>query len=386
MKRLNIEKRKLFQNAMIATLAVVLVITLFYFVYLFLGLFANYFGDIVNFLLPFIFAFLVAYILKPLVDVMENQKIPRIIAVLLIYAVIGGAVVFIGTRAFTALILEIQNLIYMAPELAQDIENLIEELEVWFEDLNLPITVTETIRENIIEIERDITNYLDQIVDFESIFAIAMEIFGHILSLIAFPIILFYFLKDTDYLKAQLTKAIPSQYRCKVTSLAQDVNKVIGAYIRSQLIICGFIGVLTYLGLLILGVDFALLLGVFAGITNIIPYFGPWIGAIPSILVAFLQEPILAIQVIILITIIQQIESQVVAPQIYGRNLAIHPLAVIAVLIFGGRFFGILGMILAVPVLAVVRAIIQNTAIHLWFTGDKSILSENNNNQEINDS
>ncbi|ACB85353.1 AI-2E family transporter [Natranaerobius thermophilus] len=363
---MDFEDRRWMKKIGLATTSVLIVIIIFAVLYWLLSTAVILRSQIINFLLPFLFAFVVAYILKPAVDYMEENKIPRILAILILYAIIGSFLVFVGGRAFATIVNEVQKLISIAPQYARDIQFFLMDLELWIERHDLPIMVTETIRENIAEAETELTEYLDRIVDVESLLAFALNIFGHFLSLVAFPIILFYFLKDTDLIKKNLSFLIPGRFRKRFLFAFRDINRTIGAYIRSQIIICGFIGLLTYLGLMILGVDFALVLGIFAGITNIIPYFGPFIGAIPSTVVALLQTPTLAIKVIILITIIQQIESQIVAPQVFGKNLAIHPLAVITVLIAGGQFFGILGMILAVPVLAITRVVVRHLAFDFW--------------------
>ncbi|OWZ83438.1 AI-2E family transporter [Natranaerobius trueperi] len=358
--------RRLFRNAAVVTIAIVVIVGLFYFIMNFLGTVITLRSQIFNFLLPFFIAFILAYIFKPTIDLLEENKVPRSLAILILFAVIGGFLVFWGTRAFSTIIKETQKLIAVAPDYAEEIQSFIKQIEIWIDRHELPITVTEVIRDNIEEVQRDLTLYLDRIVDVESLFGVALGFFGHFLSLVAFPIILFYFLKDADLIKKNLSFVIPNKYRKRVLLVLRDINRTIGAYIRSQIIICGFIGVLTYLGLWILGVDFAMVLGLIAGITNIIPYFGPFLGAIPSTVVGFVQAPTLAITVIILITVIQQVESQILAPQIYGRNLAIHPLAVVTVLIAGGHFFGVIGMILAVPILAIIRVIIRHLALGFW--------------------
>ncbi len=363
---MNKDDKLLLKKAAIVTMAVVIVTGVSWLLYSFLGFLLSIWGNIINFLLPFIFAFVFAYILKPVVNFLETKKIPRLGAILLIYIAIGTLLFFVGTWLFSTMIYEAQKLIALAPQYASDLQDIIKNLHNWAEHWELPIAITDAIIDSIEEIEYQLTQFLDRILDIDSVLGLLMSIFGHFLSLVAFPVILLYFLKDAEFLKEQVSLLIPNKYRKRTLLVFSDIDRTIGAYIRSQIIICGFIGVLTYLGLLILGVDFALILGVVAGITNIIPYFGPFIGAVPSTIVAFLQSPTLAIKVVILITVIQQIESQIVAPQVFGKNLAFHPLVVIAALIAGGNFFGVIGMILAVPVVAILRVFLRHLALGYW--------------------
>jgi predicted PurR-regulated permease PerM len=107
--------------------------------------------------------------------------------------------------------------------------------------------------------------------------------------------------------------------------------------------------------LLILGVAFPLVLAIIVGITNLIPYIGPIIGAVPALLVALLEQPLLALKVLILIIVVQQVESQLITPYVIGRSVRMHPLAIILALLLAGKLFGIVGLILAIPTVIVLR-------------------------------
>lgn len=153
---------------------------------------------------------------------------------------------------------------------------------------------------------------------------------------------------------------IPNKFRGRVRAVAEDIDKTLGAYVRGQLFISVFVASMVYVGLILLGVEFAILLAIINGITNVIPYFGPIIGAVPAFFIALLESPLLALKVILMITIVQQIESHIVAPTVYGRNLGIHPVIVILSLLAGGSFFGFMGLIFAVPVIAVIKVLLKH--------------------------
>lgn len=133
------------------------------------------------------------------------------------------------------------------------------------------------------------------------------------------------------------------------------MDKSISQFIRGRIIVGIFVGITTTIALFILNIDFAFSIGMLAGIADIIPYFGPVIGIIPAVFFALLEGPLKALWVIITFTTIQQIENNIITPKVVGESVGIHPVTVIISLILGGGFFGILGMILAIPVVAVVK-------------------------------
>lgn len=152
----------------------------------------------------------------------------------------------------------------------------------------------------------------------------------------------------------------PAGIRSEAKQIIKEMNKTISTYISSQAIDCMFVGLFTFIGYLIIGQPYALLFGFIAGATNIIPYLGPFIGAAPAVIVALFTSPVQALLVIVVVTIVQQIDSNLLSPYIMGKSLSIHPLTIIIILIVAGNLAGIFGMILGVPLYAVVKTIIVN--------------------------
>jgi predicted PurR-regulated permease PerM len=134
--------------------------------------------------------------------------------------------------------------------------------------------------------------------------------------------------------------------------LLTQINAVLSGFIRGHLLVALIVALISFLGLSILQVDFALLIGFTAGILDIVPYFGPIIGALPAVVIALLESPLKALYVIVLFFIIHQLESTIVSPKILGDRVGLHPLAVVFVLLAGGQLAGIVGVLLAVPVTA----------------------------------
>ncbi|MTI94956.1 MAG: AI-2E family transporter [Firmicutes bacterium] len=309
---------------------------------------------------PFLVALIISYVLNPVVIWLQDKKFNRTLAVFVIYFVFFG-LLFIGiARLVPVVTAEVNRLASRIPEYTAQIQTYIVEFNEATDRLQLPQSVELALEENIHNLEAYLLGLLGRMPEFTT--NIARAIFNIVLILI----LTFYFLKDFSLVRDSFYRLLPREHQAKTRKIIYEIDHSLGNYIRGQLIITTIIAISTYLGLLFLGVDFALILGLIAGITNIIPYFGPFFGAIPAVLVALLKSPILALKVAIVITLIQQVESHLVAPQVLGKSMGMHPLIVILALLAGGQFMGITGMIIAVPVLAVLRILLRNLVIPVF--------------------
>jgi predicted PurR-regulated permease PerM len=189
-----------------------------------------------------------------------------------------------------------------------------------------------------------------------------------ILGLVVIPFWLFYILQDERQVKEGVLRAFPEQLRPDVWCMARLIDDVLSAYIRGQLLLVLFVGGLATLALLIIGVPFALVLGLIAGIFEALPYIGPILGAIPAVLVALLTDPVSAIWVVAAFFAIQQIENLILVPRISGQSVKLHPALVMVVLVVGNELAGLPGMLIAVPVAAVLRDVFKY--LYLRFLDD----------------
>jgi predicted PurR-regulated permease PerM len=192
-----------------------------------------------------------------------------------------------------------------------------------------------------------------------TIIIIVKAIFNFVLSII----VSFYFLKDREVMQTKFAQTVPKKYHKQVFHFLRDVNDVLSAFIRGQLTVCLIIGVVTFIGLTIMGIDFALLIAIIAGVTNLIPYFGPVIGAIPGIVVGAMQSPWMSLKVLIFFVVVQQIDGNIITPKIVGDKVGFHPVLVILVLLIGGQWKGVLGMLLAIPVAAVIKVTLRHVGM-----------------------
>ncbi len=178
------------------------------------------------------------------------------------------------------------------------------------------------------------------------------------------PFIAFYMLKDFHLIKRAVWYLTPKQWRRQGIRFLRDVDESLGSYIRGQLLVCVIIGGAAALFFWFFHLRYPLLLGFFVGITDVIPYFGPIIGAIPAVVIAATMSAKLVIITIIIIFVLQFLEGNILSPYIVGKSLHMHPLLIMFAITAGGEISGILGLILAVPVLVVLRVGIIHAKNH----------------------
>lgn len=172
------------------------------------------------------------------------------------------------------------------------------------------------------------------------------------------PVISYYFLRDKNEIVGHLLMLFPPRTRVTVTTLWEEIDGVLFAFIRGNLLVSFFVGVLTTVGLFILGVDYAAVLGILYGILDIIPYFGPFLGAIPVILLPLLQGDVNIFWLILLLFAVQQGENFFISPRILGDQVGLHPVTVIVLVLVGGYCGGILGMVGMIPLAAVAKVLL----------------------------
>ncbi|TGY43887.1 AI-2E family transporter [Clostridium sartagoforme] len=200
----------------------------------------------------------------------------------------------------------------------------------------------------------------------ESFLTNILEGIENIISLAIIPIVTYYFLVDGELLFHKLLLILPTEKRIVIKKVLTHIDKVLSRYIVSQLFLSLIIGVITSIALLILGVNFAIPLGIFNGILNIIPYFGPIIGGLPAVFVAFISSPKKALLTALVVFLIQQIEGNILSPKITGDSTNMHPIIIIILLLIGEKLGGFVGMIIAVPIGVIIKVIYEDINDYLF--------------------
>ncbi|MGI5839049.1 MAG: AI-2E family transporter [bacterium] len=305
-------------------------------------------------LLPFCLAVVLAYLLHPLVNLLE-RRLPRTIAILIVYASLLGFIALVGVFFVPLIIGQLLRLAEMLPFYIEQVQGFIQYLDENFQRAPLPEVIRTILDERLRLLEAQLLNLISQIVEK------SIGVFSNIFNIVLAPIFAFYILNDIDRIRRGFLSLIPARYKSGTLNLLNDVDKVIGGYVRGQLIVAAITGTMIGVGMSLLGMRFAALLGFIAAISDFIPYFGPFIGAVPAVSLGLLRSPVSAIYVAATFILIQQIEAVVVAPRVVSAHVGLHPLVVIFSLLVGAELFGIPGLVLAVPTAAALRV----TFIHI---------------------
>lgn len=305
-------------------------------------------------IIPLLLAILVAYLLSPFVSYLEKQRIGRAKGIAVVYILLITVLLLLALNLIPTLLQELQELVLALPEYTEELMLLVERLVENYDSFNLPDVVRSSLDESLVQLQKSL------IINLEKFSLFLLLCFSQAFALFLVPLFSYYLLRDNAHFKKRFLELIPEQYRINMEETLCEINKTLGAYLRGVFINSFSVGAMLYLGLLILGVKFSLFLGIINALTNVIPYFGPFIGAVPAVLIALLQSPALAWKVLLLIIIVQQIENQFIAPQVFGRSMDFHPLTVIIGLLLGGLYMGFTGLIIIIPLAAITRAIFRH--------------------------
>jgi len=288
--------------------------------------------QILDIILLFFVAFILMSALSPLVDRLVRLKIPRVLAVLLTFFLI---IIFISVLLTAGL----TPLIYQTSSLSQKLADVIAVLlQINFVDQSI--------------IHQEMANLSGQLVN------ITFDVFKNLVSFISVLVVTIYMMLDRHKIENYTTSFFASRQE-KAKKILRLIEDRLGVWLRSQVMLSITIGVLIYIGLVILGVEFALPLAIIAGLLEVVPVIGPIISAIPAVLISLTVSPVLALLVAGLYLAVQQIEGHVIVPQVMKRVVGLNPLLVILAISVGGRLLGIGGALLAVPIAVVIQLVLQ---------------------------
>ncbi|GMA70115.1 AI-2E family transporter [Leuconostoc litchii] len=309
---------------------------------------------------PLIVAGFLYYVLKPIVALLEKvtikgHKIPHKLAVIVTFMLFLGMIAGALVLLIPTLVAEITNLITSLPDFAKTVQAFATDSlqSKWLSNLNLAIDVD--------EVKSAIGKYSASFltVTAGTLGSVVSMITSVTINVITIPVVLFYMLSDGERLVPAIQKLFPARFADNVKELTTKMDKTIEKYISGQAIEMLFVGITMAIGYLIIGQPYAWLFGVIAGITNIVPYIGPWIGVIPSLIVASTQSWKQVLLVLIVMTVVQQLDGNFIYPNVIGKTLKIHPLTIMILLMVAGNLWGIVGMILIIPTYAVARTVIK---------------------------
>lgn len=307
---------------------------------------------------PLILAIVFFYILNPLVSFLERRKVNR---------TIGTSIVFI-----IFILLITWGIVAVIPILINQITSFVEEFPRYID------TLTSRFEEFVMgspfeSSYHDAKNNFDGIVgdipamvwnwvnsSSQRIFSVFSTISNVVVVLVTFPIILFFMLTDRGKFKPFIMKMTPPIWRDDLNILGNRMTDILGSYIVGEALVALSLGAILLVGYLIIGLDYAFALAVIATITAVIPYIGATIGIVPAVVVAAFTSPGMLLKMIIVWVVAQTIQGNVIEPNIIGKSLKMHPLTIIIVLLIMGNLLGLIGMILGIPIFAIIKVLFEH--------------------------
>jgi predicted PurR-regulated permease PerM len=302
--------------------------------------------------LPFFLAGLFAYLLFPLAKWLIKKRLPLIFAVLAIYILLIGLLYLGLFHLLPKLAEELEHLLKALPDLATGLEQRWQGLNQSLVQLGIPEMLDSALADFSASLEARLLGLL------EDLPAGLFSALRYLLYFLLAPILSYYLLRDREQIKNKLISWLPPGPRPEILRLAGDVNHLLRQFIGGYLTVAFFVGLLAFIILSLLRVKYALILGLIIGIFDLLPYFGPIIGAVPAVFLAFLQNKFLALYVALALFLLQQVEGAIISPRIIGKRIGLHPLIIIFVVLAGGSWFGLIGILLAVPVSAALGLVI----------------------------
>lgn len=299
---------------------------------------------------PFIIASFISYLLYPIIKKLQEANINKSLAILIIYLFFfsaAGLVIYFGIPIFVN---QLNDLSEQLPTLIYRGEEIIYFL---YESTSfLPEIVHDKMDTIFNRIEKNVGTSIENVLE------LMTNVFDIVILFTIIPVLVFYLLKDYEKIKRYLKKTINQKYHHQFALLLYSVDKSLGNYIRGQFLLSLCITFVTFIVYHLLHLKYALLLAIIMGLFNIIPYFGPIIGVIPAVLIASSLSWQHVMIVIIAALGIQVLEGSFLSPYIMGKSVRIHPIVIIFVLIIGAEIGHVIGMIVAVPIVTIVREII----------------------------
>ncbi|MFZ3580359.1 AI-2E family transporter [Virgibacillus sp. DJP39] len=306
--------------------------------------------------IPIIGSGVLFYLTKPIVKSLDKYNVHRVFSIIVVFLLLSLLIYLITTYIAPIAQTQFSNLIKNVPIMIEGAQDIIK---YWQSNQDmLPAEVESTLN----DLASNLQSYIESATSF--LFGFIGQIIGFVFALVLVPFFLFFMLKDGERFIPFVTQIFSIKKANNIKSLLHKIDEVLTAYIQGQLLVSFAIGVLLFIGYLIIDLDYALTLALFGMLMCVIPFIGPFIAVIPAIIVGFFQYPMMAVWVLIVMVIAQQIEGNLISPNVMGRALKLHPLTIITVILAAGSIAGFLGILFAVPFYAVVKTII----VHFYQT------------------
>jgi predicted PurR-regulated permease PerM len=330
------------------------------------------FASLGSILAPFIVAFVIAYILHPLADRLERRGMPRSAAVAILTVPILVAIVLSIVFGVPAIVAQVESLITRIPEAVQRLAQSLDNLRARIATSHLPFVSGQHVAAQLTVDQAKIEAFLQQqqaeivkrawstVLGVGKGLSFLLTIIGY---LVLTPVLIIYLLKDFNGICSRARELMPVDRRERWLAFFTEFDNLLSRFLRGQLIEAILVGILTWLGLMILNVPYAGLVGVVAGVFNLIPYLGLVVSIIPVLIIALLSGSFVSIiaRAGIVFFIVQLIDGSITGPRIVGGSIGIHPVVVILALAVGSFFFGFVGLLLAMPAAILIKLLARDS-------------------------
>ncbi len=300
----------------------------------------------------FSFALMLAYFFDPLYKFLLNKKVPKVLAIIIVFGIIITLLILAIFFLIPSVINQLNILYKEIPNFIENYQNLILSIKPQLSKFINPADVEILLKENLSELQRSVLGFSQSIVIYLSNIVSSIT-FG----IVIVPLILFYLMRDMVKFKENLYIFVSKKNKKEFKEVLEEIDHIVSGFIRGRIIVCFIVGTLIGIGLYFLNLKFALIIGIVSGIFNFIPYLGPIVGVVLTLIFAIGSPWWTLLMIVALFVLVNQLEAVFLNPKILGQGLGLHPLTVVLSMLICGQLLGILGVLVAVPLTAILKVL-----------------------------
>jgi predicted PurR-regulated permease PerM len=295
---------------------------------------------------------MLAYFFDPLYRYLIHKKVPKVLAIIFVFGIIIALLILIIFFLIPSVINQLNILYKEIPNFIENYQNLILSIKPQLSKFINPADVEILLKENLSELQKGILGFSQSIIIYLSNIVSSIT-FG----IVIIPLILFYLMRDIVIFKENLYIFVSKKNKKQFKEVLEEIDNIVSGFIRGRIIVCFIVGTLIGIGLYFLNLEFALIIGIVSGVFNFIPYLGPIVGVILALIFALGNSWWTLLMIVILFVLVNQLEAIYLNPNILGKGLGLHPLTVILSILICGQLLGILGVLVAVPLVAILKVL-----------------------------
>lgn len=300
----------------------------------------------------FSFALMLAYFFDPLYRYLIHKKFPKVFAIIIVFGIIIALLILTIFFLIPSLINQLNILYKEIPKFIENYQNLILSIKPQLSKFIDPADVETLLKENLSELQKGVLGFSQSIIIYLSNIVSSIT-FG----IVIVPLILFYLMRDMFKFKENLYIFVSKKNKKEFKEVLEEIDHIVSGFIRGRIIVCFIVGTLIGIGLYFLNLKFALIIGIVSGVFNFIPYLGPIVGVVLALVFALGSSWWTLLMIVVLFVLVNQLEAIYLNPNILGKGLGLHPLTVILSMLICGQLLGILGVLVAVPLAAILKVL-----------------------------